>query len=112
MKRIILFVATNLAIMLVLSAVVTVFGLDRWAYGHTGMHLQGLLVMCAVFGMGGAFISLALSKTLAKMSVGAQVITEPRGEAEQWLMSTVRCHAENAGIGMPEVALYEAPDMN
>jgi len=112
MLRIILFVATNLAIMLVLSAVVTLFGLDRWAYGHTGMHLQGMLILCAVFGMGGAFISLAMSKMLAKMSVGAQVITEPRGEAEQWLLATVRRHAENAGIGMPEVALYDAPEMN
>lgn len=112
MLRIILFLATNLAIMLVLSTVVTLFGLDRWAYGHTGMHLQGMLIMCAVFGMGGAFISLALSKTLAKMSVGAQVIAEPRGEAEQWLLNTVRQHAQNAGIGMPDVALYDAPEMN
>jgi len=112
MLRIILFLATNLAIMLVLSAVVTIFGLDRWAYSHSGMHLQGMLLMCAVFGMGGAFISLAMSKWLAKMSVGAQVITEPRGEAEVWLLNTVRQHAQNAGIGMPEVALYEAPEMN
>ena len=112
MLRIILFLATNLAIMLVLSAVVTIFGLDRWAYAHSGMNLQGMLLLCAVFGMGGAFISLALSKTLAKMSVGAQVITEPRGEAEQWLINTVRQHAQNAGIGMPDVALYEAPEMN
>jgi len=65
-----------------------------------------------VFGMGGSFISLALSKTLAKHSVGAQVIAEPRSEAERWLLSTVAHHAQNAGIGMPEVALYEAPDMN
>jgi len=112
MLRILLFLGTNLAIMLMLSAVVTVFGLDRWAYTHSGINLQGMLVMCAVFGMGGAFISLAMSKWLAKMSVGAQVISEPRGEAEQWLVATVRRHAENAGIGMPEVALYDAPDMN
>jgi heat shock protein HtpX len=112
MLRILLFIGTNLAIMLVLGAVVTIFGLDRWAYGHTGMNLQGLLVMCAVFGMGGAFISLAMSKMLAKMSVGAQVISEPRGEDERWLLNTVRQHAQNAGIGMPEVALYEAPEMN
>jgi heat shock protein HtpX len=112
MLRIILFLGTNLAIMLVLSAVVSIFGLDRWAYSHTGMNLQGLLVMCAVFGMGGAFISLALSKTLAKMSVGAQVITEPRGPDEQWLFNTVRHHAEAAGIGMPEIALYDAAEMN
>ena len=112
MLRILLFVGTNLAIMLVLSAVVTIFGLERWAYGHTGMHLQGMLILCAVFGMGGAFISLAMSKWLAKMSVGAQVISEPQGEAERWLLNTVRQHAQNAGIGMPEVALYDAPEMN
>jgi heat shock protein HtpX len=112
MLRIILFLGTNLAIMLVLSIVVSLFGLDRWAYSHSGINLQGMLVMCAVFGMGGSFISLALSKTLARMSVGAQVIKEPRGPDEQWLINTVRHHADNAGIGMPEVALYDAPDMN
>ncbi|MDR3385833.1 MAG: protease HtpX [Rudaea sp.] len=112
MLRIILFLGTNLAIMLVLSIVVSIFGLDRWAYNHSGINLQGMLVMCAVFGMGGAFISLALSKTIARYSVGAQVITQARGADEQWLLDTVRHHAQNAGIGMPEVALYEAPDMN
>jgi len=112
MLRILLFVGTNLAIMLVLGLVVSIFGIDRWAYGHTGMNLQGLLVMCAVFGMGGAFISLALSKTIAKHSVGAQVISEPRNEAERWLLNTVAHHAQGAGIGMPEVALYDAPEMN
>jgi len=112
MLRIILFLATNLAIMLVLSIVVSLFGIDRWAYSHAGMNLQGMLVLCAVFGMGGAFISLAMSKMLAKMSVGAQVIDEPRGEAEQWLFATVKHHADTAGIGMPEIALYDAPEMN
>ena len=108
MLRILLFVGTNLAIMLVLSIVVSLFGLDRVT--HT--NLQGLLVMCAVFGMGGSFISLLLSKTLAKMSVGAQVIDAPRNANEQWLFATVRHHAEAAGIGMPEIAMYDAPDMN
>jgi len=112
MMRIILFLGTNLAIMLVLSAVVTIFGIDRWAYSHSGMNLQGMLLLCAVFGMGGAFISLAMSKTLAKMSVGAQVIEKPRNADEQWLFNTVRHHAEAAGIGMPEIAVYDAPDMN
>jgi len=112
MLRIVLFVLTNLAIMLVLGLVVSLFGLDRWAYSHTGMNLQGLLVLCAVFGMGGSFISLAMSKTLAKMSVGAQVIEQPRNADEQWLFATVRHHAEAAGIGMPEIAVYDAPDMN
>lgn len=112
MLRIVLFVLTNLAIMLVLSIVVSLFGLDRWAYSHTGMNLQGLLVLCAVFGMGGSFISLALSKTMAKMSVGAQVIAQPRNDDERWLFNTVQHHAQNAGIGMPEIAVYDAPEMN
>src|ERR1700710_338720 len=112
MLRVILFVGTNLAIMLVLSIVVSIFGLDRWAYAHSGINLQGMLIMCAVFGMGGAFISLALSKWLAKKSVGAQVIAEPRDESERWLFNPIRTHAQNANIGMPEIAVYDAPDMN
>ena len=112
MLRVLLFVGTNLAIMLVLGVVASLFGIDRWAYSHTGMNLQGLLVLCAVFGMGGSFISLAMSKMLAKMSVGAKVIDQPRSADEQWLFATVRHHAEAAGIGMPEIAVYDAPDMN
>src|SRR5438270_7289589 len=112
MLRIALFLGTNLAIMLLLSIIVKLFGLDVWAYRHTGMNLSGLLVLCAVMGVGGSFISLALSKTMAKMSVGAQVIAEPRSEAERWLFATVRSHAEKAGIGMPAIAIYDAPDMN
>lgn len=112
MLRILLFLGTNLAIMLVLGIVCSIFGIDRWAYGHAGINLQGLLVMCAVFGMGGAFISLAMSKTIAKWTTHAQVIEQPRGANEQWLIDTVRRHAQNAGIGMPDVALYDSPDMN
>ena len=112
MLRVLLFLGTNLAIMLVLGAVVSIFGIDRWAYSQTGMNLQGMLVLCAVFGMGGAFISLAMSKMLAKMSVRAQVIAEPRSADERWLFDTVRHHAEGAGIGMPEIAVYDSPDMN
>jgi|SRR5690348_9795053 len=112
MLRILLFLGTNLAIMLVLGIVCSIFGIDRWAYGQAGINLQGLLVMCAVFGMGGAFISLAMSKTIAKWTTHAQVITEPRGADEIWLLNTVRQYADNAGIGMPEVALYDSPDMN
>src|SRR5512142_3560146 len=106
MLRVILFLGTNLAIMLVLSVVVSLFGIDRWAYSHTGMNLQGLLVLCAVFGMGGAFISLLMSKWMAKMSVGAQVIDQPRTADEQWLVGTVHKLAREAGIGLPEVAIY------
>ncbi|HZW51893.1 MAG TPA: protease HtpX [Rudaea sp.] len=112
MLRILLFLGTNLAIMLVLGIVCSIFGIDQWAYGKAGINLQGLLVMCAVFGMGGAFISLAMSKTIAKWTTHAQVIEQPRGANEQWLLDTVRQHAQQAGIGMPEVALYDSPDMN
>ena len=112
MLRVLLFVGTNLAIMLVLSIVVSLFGIDRWAYSHAGINLQGMLILCAVFGMGGSFISLAMSKTLAKMSVGAQVISEPRNVGEKWLFDTIATHARNANIGMPEIAVYDAPDPN
>ncbi|MGH8121958.1 MAG: protease HtpX [Rudaea sp.] len=112
MLRIFLFLLTNLAIMLVLSVVASIFGLDRWAYTHSGINLTGMLVFCALFGMGGSFISLLLSKTLAKMSVGAQVIAEPRNASEKWLFDTVGHHAQNVGIGMPEIAIYDAPEMN
>lgn len=112
MLRILLFVLTNLAIMLVLSVVASIFGLDRWAYAHAHINMTGLLVWCALFGMGGSFISLLLSKTMAKMSVGAQVIAQPRNASEQWLFDMVAHHARNAGIGMPEIAIYDAPDMN
>jgi len=112
MLRIVLFLLTNLAIMLVLSVVASIFGLDRWAYAHSGINLAGMLVFCALFGIGGSLISLLLSKTMAKMSVGAQVIDQPRNASEQWLFNTVAQHAKNAGIGMPEIAVYEAPEMN
>jgi heat shock protein HtpX len=110
--RIVLFVLTNLAIMLVLSVVASIFGLDRWAYAHSGINLAGMLVFCALFGVGGSLVSLLLSKTMAKMSVGAQVIQAPRNASEQWLFDTVARHAQNAGIGMPEIAVYDAPEMN
>ncbi|MBS0556055.1 MAG: protease HtpX [Proteobacteria bacterium] len=112
MLRILLFLGTNLAIMLVLGIVCSIFGIDRWVYGQSGINLTGLLAMCAVFGMGGAFISLAMSKTIAKWTTHAQVITQPQGANEIWLLNTVRQHADKAGIGMPEVALYDSPDMN
>ncbi|WP_347259706.1 protease HtpX [Rudaea sp.] len=112
MLRIVLFLLTNLAIMLVLSVVASIFGLDRWAYTHTGINLAGMLVFCALFGVGGSLVSLLLSKTMAKMSVGAQVIAQPRNASEQWLFNTVAQHAKNAGIGMPEIAVYDAPEMN
>jgi heat shock protein HtpX len=112
MLRIILFIGTNLAVMLLLTIVVKITGLDVYAYRRGGLNLEGLLIMAAVMGMGGSFISLAASKWIAKMSVGAQVIKEPRNPTESWLVGVVRAHAEKAGIGMPEVAIYEAPEMN
>ena len=112
MLRIILFIATNLAVMILLTIVVKVTGLDVYAYRRGGLNLQGLLIMAAVMGMGGSFISLAMSKWIAKMSVRAQVITQPGNPTESWLVNTVRAHAEKAGIGMPEVAIYDAPEMN
>jgi heat shock protein HtpX len=109
--RIALFLGTNIAVLLLLSVVCHLFGIDQWAASQ-GVGLGGLLAFAAVFGMGGAFISLAMSKWMAKMSTGAQVITQPRNDTERWLLATVRQHAEKAGIGMPEVAIYDAPEMN
>lgn len=106
--RIVLFLATNLAILFLLTIVIKLFGLDA---GSTN-NLTSLLIMAAVVGMGGSFISLALSKWMAKRATGAQVITQPQTEVEQWLYSTVKRQAEAAGIGMPEVAIYNGPEMN
>jgi heat shock protein HtpX len=111
MKRIVLLIATNVAIMLVLSIVVSVFGFDRYLT-RQGLDLQALLAFSAVLGFGGAFISLLLSKWMAKRAMGVQVITEPRTEAEQWLVNTVRQQAETAGIGMPEVGVFNSPEPN
>jgi len=108
-KRIVLFLATNLAVLALLSIVMMVlqryFGVQL---GNTG----GLLVMATLFGFGGSFISLLASKWIAKRSTGAHVIEQPRNEAEQWLLTTVRRQAEAAGIGMPEVAIYDGPEIN
>src|SRR5688572_18582716 len=109
MMRIALFLATNLAVLVLLGIVMTVLqGVFGIQLGNTG----GLLVMAAVIGFGGAFISLAMSKWIAKRSTGAHVITQPRNEGEAWLLNTVRRQAEKAGIGMPEVAVFDAPEMN
>ena len=107
MKRIVLFLATNLAVILVLSVVLKLFGLDRAASMQTGMSYGGLLAFSAVVGFTGAIISLLLSKPMAKWSTGAQVIATPQNQAEAWLVETVRRLATKAGIGMPEVAIYE-----
>ena len=109
MKRVFLFLATNLAVMLVLSIVLSVLscclGINREGLG-------GLLLMAAVFGFGGSFISLLISKWVAKRSYGVQIIEQPRSEMEHWLLSTVTRQAQQAGIGMPEVGIYDSPEMN
>ena len=104
-KRVALFLATNLAVLMLLSVVMAVFGIDPRSNA-------GLLVMAAMFGFGGSIISLMLSKWIAKKTTGAHVIVEPRSEIERWLVQTVRRQAEAAGIGMPEVAIYDAPEIN
>jgi heat shock protein HtpX len=113
MKRIFLFLATNLAIVLVLSITLRLFGFERFLDEQgIGLDINSLLIFAAVFGFGGSFISLAISKWTAKRFTGAQVIETPRNATEQWLVSTVKRQAEAAGIGMPEVAIYDAPDVN
>lgn len=111
MKRIGLFLLTNIAIMLVLSVVASLLGGDRFLT-QNGLNLGSLLIFSAVFGMGGSFISLAMSKWMAKRSTGAVVIEQPKSAAEAWLLATVERQARAAGIGMPEVAIYDAPEIN
>jgi heat shock protein HtpX len=111
MKRILLFVVTNLAIVIVLSIVAHVLGIDQYLNARGGS-LSGLLVFAAVFGFGGSLISLAMSKWMAKNAMGVQVITQPRTSTESWLINAVASHARNAGIGMPEVGIFESPEPN
>jgi heat shock protein HtpX len=106
MKRVFLLIATNIAVMVVLSIVVSVLGLDQWLTAN-GIDYFSLLLLSAVFGFGGAFISLLMSKWIAKMSVGAQTIDGSEGTTQYWLVQTVHKLADKAGIGRPEVALYE-----
>jgi len=108
MKRILLFLATNVAVMLVLSIVVSALGLDRWLTAE-GIDYTTLLFMSAVFGFGGSIISLLISKSIAKWSTGAHVIDGSEGSTEYWLVQTVRKLADSAGIGMPQVAVYDGP---
>ena len=113
LKRIVLFIATNLAIVLVLSIALRLLGVDRLLEeSGTGINYEGLLILSVVIGFGGSFISLAMSKWIAKRSTGAHVISRPADGTQSWLMSTVERLARDAGIGMPEVAVYDAPDMN
>lgn len=113
MKRIVLFLLTNLAIIFVLNITLHLLGVDRYLYQHgSQLNINALLIFAAVFGMGGSFISLALSKWTAKRFTGAQVIERPAGDTERWLVETVQRLTRAAGIGMPEVAIYDSPDVN
>lgn len=112
-KRVALFIATNLAVVLVLSIVLRLLGVDRILdESGTGINYDALLVLSVVIGFGGSFISLAMSKWMAKRSTGARVIENPANSTESWLVNTVQRLARDAGIETPEVAIYDAPDMN
>jgi heat shock protein HtpX len=113
MTRIALFLATNVAIVLVLGVVLELFGIRGvLEQSGSGLDVGALLIMSAVVGMTGSFISLAMSKWMALRSVGAQVIAAPRNQTEAWLLETVRQQAARAGIGVPDVAIYDAPEPN
>jgi len=113
MKRIFLFLATNIAIIAVLSITLRLLGVERILDEQgADLNLQSLLVFAAVFGFGGSIISLLISKWMAKKTTGAQVITQPRNQTEFWLMQTVAQYAQKSGIGMPEVAIYPSADVN
>ncbi|MGL4278393.1 MAG: protease HtpX, partial [Morganella morganii] len=105
MMRIALFLLTNLAVMVVFGIILSLTGVQSQS-------VTGLMIMAGLFGFGGAFVSLLMSKWMALRSVGGQVITNPSTQTERWLVETVRRQAQQAGIGMPEVAIYHAPDIN
>ncbi|AJJ64136.1 protease HtpX [Yersinia aldovae] len=105
MMRIALFLVTNLAVMLVFGLVLSLTGIQSSS-------VQGLMIMAGLFGFGGAFVSLLMSKWMALRSVGGEVIEQPRNETERWLLETVRRQSQQAGIAMPQVAVYQAPDIN
>jgi len=111
MKRVLLLVLTNLAVVALLLVTASLLGVDRFLTAQ-GLNLGSLLVFSALIGFGGSFLSLAISKWIAKMSTGAQVIVEPRDRTEAWLLQTVARQAEAAGITTPEVAVYDAPEPN
>ena len=111
MKRIVLFLATNMAIVLVLSLTMRVLGVEPYLT-ENGLNLTSLLIFAAVMGFGGSFISLAISKWMAKKSMGVRVIDAPSTSTEFWLVDTVRKYAADAGIGMPEVGIFDSPQVN
>jgi len=111
--RVLLFLLANFGVLAVLSLSMRLLGVDQYLASQGGaFQLDGLLIMAAVLGFAGSFISLAMSKVMAKRAMGVQIIQQPRGEAERWLLAVVRRQAESAGIGMPEVGIFESPTMN
>jgi heat shock protein HtpX len=113
MMRLVLFLATNAAVLVLISVVFQLLGIEGiLAQNGVDLNLQALLVMSAVIGFGGSFISLALSKFMAKRSMGVKIIDQPSGQTEQWLVDTVRRQAQQAGIGMPEVGIFNVPEPN
>ncbi len=108
MKRILLFLATNFAILIVASVTLRLLGVEPWL-NENGIDFTSLLIFGAVIGFGGAFVSLALSRWMAKRAMGVQVIDQPRNDHEAWLLETVRRLAQQAGIGMPEIGWFESP---
>lgn len=111
--RILLFLATNAAVLVLISVVFQIFGLEGILRENgVDLDLRALLVMSAVIGFGGSFISLLMSKFMAKRAMGVKIITQPSNQAEQWLVETVRRQSEEAGIGMPEVGIFNAPEPN
>lgn len=112
MKRVFLFILTNLAVLVVISFTLRLLGVDKMLNESGGINFNALLIMSVVMGFAGSIISLFMSKWSAKRMVGAQIITNPVDPIERWLIETVSKQAQTAGIGMPEVAIYEAPDVN
>ncbi len=111
MKRVLLFIVTNLAVVLLLGVVASILGVDRFVSSQ-GLSLPHLLGFAAIFGFGGALFSLAISKQVALWTTGAKVITTPATETERWLVSTVEDFAKKSKIGMPDVAIYPGPELN
>jgi len=113
MLRIFLFLATNLAVILVASVTLSLLGVDSYFQQNgSGLNLQSLLIFCLVFGMAGSFVSLFISKWMAKKGMGVQIIDNPHNSGEQWLVSTVKELADKAGIGMPEVGIFQSDAPN
>jgi heat shock protein HtpX len=111
MKRVLLFVGTNLAVILVISVVTSLLGVNRF-FTRQGLDYEKLLIFSAIIGFTGSFISLMLSKWMAKMAYGIKPIGQPRSEAEAWIKQTVAAQAKAAGIAMPEVGVYDSPEIN